>query len=128
FRVVRPQVHVHQAPLKPVGNLRAKPVHMIVVPVDAHDTRAVDRSVQYFCWLQISWNENARIKTLLGSLCGHCTRKISRRRTAYGFKPETPRGSQRRADHAILERKRRETHSIIFQVKTLQSPMLSEFS
>src|SRR2546429_1292883 len=43
FRVVRSQVHVDQAPPIPVGNLRTQAIDVVVVSVDAHDARTVNR-------------------------------------------------------------------------------------
>ena len=46
FGVVRAQIHVDQAPLKTVGDLRAETIDVVVVAVDAHDARAVNGGVQ----------------------------------------------------------------------------------
>src|SRR2546430_3914387 len=42
FGIVGAKVDVDEAPLEAVGDLRAQTVYVIVVPVDAHDARAVD--------------------------------------------------------------------------------------
>ena len=77
FGIIGPQIHIDEAPLEAVGNLRAQPVDVVIVAVDAHDTGTVDGGVQHFCGFEICRNENAGIETLLRCLRGNGIREIS---------------------------------------------------
>src|SRR5690349_3559064 len=89
FRVIRTQIYVGQAPLEAIGNLRAQTIHLVVVSIDTHDTRAVDRGVEHLGGFQISWNKDARIETLLRSLSRDGVGEIAGRAAAHGLKTKT---------------------------------------
>src|SRR6202030_2153917 len=95
------QIHVDEAPLEAVGNLRAQAIHVIVVAVDAHDARAIDRGVEDFGRLEVRGNEDAGIETLLRGLRSDGVGEIAGRRAADGGEMEATRGGESRGDNAI---------------------------
>src|SRR5215475_1837083 len=92
--VVRAQIHVDQAPVKPIGDLRAETVDVIVVAVDADDAGAVNGGIQNFGRLEIGGDKDAGVEALLGGLRGHRVREVAGGGAADSFKLEAARGDQ----------------------------------
>ena len=58
FGVVAAQVDVGEAPAVPIRDLRAQPVHVVVVAFDGDDVRAIDRGAENLRRLEIVGNED----------------------------------------------------------------------
>ena len=128
FGIVGAQIHVDEAPLKAVGDLRAEAIDVIVVAVDAHDARAVDGGVEHFGGLEVGGDEDAGVETLLRGLRGDGVGEIAGGRTADGGEIEAARGGESGGDDAILEGKRREADGVIFEIEILQAPLGGELA
>src|SRR5213078_2744555 len=87
----------------------------------AHDARAVDGSVQNFCWFKIGRDEDACVESLLRGLRSDRVGQIAGRRAADSFEFKAARGGQGRCDNAILERKRREADGVVLDVKIFKA-------
>src|SRR5712664_2779286 len=108
FAIIVTQVDVDESPLETVGDLRAEPVDVVVVAVDAHDARPIDRGIENFCRFEIGRNEDASVESLLRGLRGDGVGKISSRGTADGRKIKSARGGESGGHDAVFERKGRE--------------------
>src|SRR5258708_6824561 len=118
FGIVGAQIHVDETPLEAVGDLSAETVDVIVVAVDAHDARAIDRGVEYLGGLEVGGNEDASVEALLCSLRGHGVGEITSRGAAHGGEVETARRRERGGGDAILEGQRRKADGIVLEIKT----------
>ena len=126
FGVIRSQVDVDEAPLEAVRDLRAEAVHTIVVAVDAHDARAVNRGIEHFCRLKIGGYEHAGVEALLRGLRGDGVGKIAGGGATHGGEIKAARGGERRGDDAVLEGERREAHGVVLEIEILQAPLAGQ--
>src|SRR5437016_13592320 len=102
FRIVGAQIDVDEAPLKAVGDLRAQAIHMIVVPVNAHDARAVDGGIENFRGLQVGGNEDAGVESFLRGLSCNGVGQSAGGRAAGGGRMNTARSRERRGYETVL--------------------------
>src|SRR5437667_10714546 len=121
FGIVGAKVDVDEAPLEAVGDLRAQTVYVIVVPVDAHDARAVDGGVENFRRLEVSGDEYAGVKSLLGGLRSDGVGEITGRGATDRSEMDSARSGESRGHDAIFEGGGREVNGVILQIKILQS-------
>src|SRR6266481_2010913 len=128
FGIVRAQIHVDEAPLKAVGDLRAKAIDVIIVAVDAHDARSVNRGVEHLGGLEVGRNEHAGVEALLRRLRGDSVGKVAGRRAADGGEVETTGGRKSCRHDAIFKGKRWEADSIVFEINVLQAPFPGELA
>ena len=103
FRVVGAHIDVHKGPAEFSGDLRAQPVHLVVMPFDADDLRAVHQRIHDLALLQIARNENIRAQTRRRRVGGHRVGQVSGGSAGHRGKAKLPRPAQRHADHAVLE-------------------------
>src|SRR5438034_11552628 len=122
FGIVGAKVDVDEAPLEAVGDLRAQTVYVIVVPVDAHDARAVDGGVENFRRLEVSGDEYAGVKSLLGGLRSDGVGEITGRGATDSGEMESARSGESRGHDAIFEGEGREANGVILEIEILQSP------
>src|SRR6185437_13230236 len=126
FSVVGTQIDIYKAPAMLVGNLRAEPVHLIVVAGDANNLCAVDFRAENLCRFKVRWNENAGSEAVARSL-GRCgIRQISRGRTAHNFKSECARLRKGDCYDTVFETKGGEADGIVLQVERLSAERYSQ--
>src|SRR5713101_5677964 len=101
---------------------------MVVVAVDAHDARAVDRGVEHLGGLQVGGNENTGVETLLSGLRGDSVGKIAGRRATHRGEIKPARRRERGGDDAILEGKGRKANRVILEIEILQAPFRGELA
>ena len=126
FRVIGPQVHVHKSPVEFLRDLRAQPVHLIVVARDPHQLRAEDLRAGNFCRLKVGGNENPRVETFARGLRGHGICQIARRRAAHHLESKPARRRQSHRHHAILEGEGGEADGIVLHVEIAGSEPLAQ--
>src|SRR5258708_38408154 len=112
--------------MEAVGDLRAKAIHVVVVAVDAHDARAIDRGVEHLGGLEVRRNEDASVETLLCGLRGDGVGEIAGGRAADGGEIEAARGGESCGDDAVLEGEGRKAPGVIFEIEILQAPARAE--
>jgi len=56
-------IHIDESPAEFAGDFRTKPVHFIIVTLDADDVRAVDQGVDDLALLQIRRNKHVGLQT-----------------------------------------------------------------
>src|SRR5437660_8874993 len=128
FRILVAKTVVQDAPLQAVGNLRAQAIHMIVVPVNAHDARAVDRGVENFRRFKVGGNEDAGVESLLRGLCGNGVGEIAGGGAADSGETKSARRRESRGHDTIFERERRKANGVIFEIEILQSPFCGKLA
>ncbi len=117
LRVVRPQIHIDEAPAIGVRDLRAQAIHLVIISVDANHARAIDLGIQNFCRLKIGGDEDARVQSGARGLRRNCVRQISGGRAAYDFKLKSLRCGERDGDDAVFERQGWKTDGVVFYIK-----------
>ncbi len=106
FGVVRPHVDVDERPLVDAGELRAQPVHVVVVAVDRDDVAAVYRGGEDFALLEVRRNEHVAAQPRVRGVRGDRVREISGRGARGDLEAELERLAERDRNHPILERVR----------------------
>ncbi len=120
FRVVGPQVHVHESPTPLFGNLRAQAVHLVVVASDAHHIRAENLRAQNLRRLQVGRNKDPGFQTKARRVRCHCVRQVSRGRARNRVEAKSLRLGQSHGHNAVLEAQRRQADGIILDVEILR--------
>ena len=72
----------------PVRNLRAQPVHVVVVAFDSDNVRLIDRRAEYLGRLEVIWNEDVTGEPEPRGVCRHAAREIPRGCAAEHREPE----------------------------------------
>src|SRR5260370_478284 len=101
--------------------------YVIVVAVDAHDARAIDRGVEHLSGLQVGRNEDASVEALLRGLCRNGVGKIAGRRAANGREIKSARSGESGGDNTVLEGQGGEANGVILEIEIFQAPFGGQF-
>ena len=122
--IVAAQIHVHDSPSEPIGELRAQTIHIIIVAAHPHEMRPVHRGAEHLRLLEIVRNEDPRRQPCARGLRRNRVREIAGGRAADRVEAERLRSVDRRGDDAILERQRWMRHRVVLDPE-LATPSLS---
>ncbi len=117
FGVVGAEVDVDEAPGVLVGDLGAETVDVVVVAVDADETRTVDLGVEDFGWLEVGRNEDAGLEAEAGGLGGDGVGEVAGGGAADGLEAELLRVGQGDGDDAIFEAEGWEADGVVLDVE-----------
>src|SRR6202044_1468248 len=95
------KIDVHKAPVVAVCDLRAEPVHLVVVAVDPYQVCSVDEGVQDLGGLQVRGHQDVGLQTKARGVGGHGIGQVSGRGAAYGVEAEDPGRGEGHRDHTI---------------------------
>ena len=76
--VERPEVHVHEPPAEPKGDLRAKPVHLVIIALDGDDLGSVDGGAEHLALLQAVGNEHVGLQPRGGGVGRDAAGQVAR--------------------------------------------------
>ena len=119
LRVIRPQVHVDEAPGPLFSNLRAQPIHLIVVASDANHVRAENLVPRIFAGSRSDGNEYPRLQPQSRRMRRNRIGQVAGRRTRDRIEAETLRLRQRHGHHAVLKAQRGQADGVILDVEIL---------
>jgi len=117
FGVVGAQVHVHEAPVVAVGNLRAQAVDVVVIAIDANQGCAVDLGVENLGGLKIGRHQDEGFEAQACGLRGNCVGQVAGGGAADRVKSKGLGIGQRHGDHTILEAQRGQADGVVFDVE-----------
>src|SRR5260370_6264644 len=103
--------------MKTLANLRAEPVHLIVISGDANEARAKNLRAENFGRLEIGGNKDPGVEALPRGLRSYCVGQISRRGATDGLESKGFGLRQRHGHDAILEREGREIDGVILYIQ-----------
>ena len=126
FGVVGAEVDVREPPAELVRNLRAQPVHVVVVPANADDVRPEDGGPEDLPELEIVRDEDVALEPEARGMGGHAVGEVAGRGGAEHLEAELDRAGRRHRDDAVLVRQRRMVHGIIFYVQLPQTELPRE--
>src|SRR5439155_14810560 len=98
-----PHIDVYERPAELAGNLRAQPVHFIIMTLNPNDGRAIDERVQNLALLQVRWNKHKGFHSSRGRIGGHGVRQVARRGTGDRVETELLCAAESNAHHTYLE-------------------------
>ena len=97
-----------------IRNLRAEPVHVVVVAFDGDDRRLVDRGAEHLVRLEVVWDEDEARQAESGGMRGDAAGQVAGRSAAKYRKSELHATRRRHRDDAVLVRERRMIHRVVF--------------
>jgi hypothetical protein len=102
--------------LRAFGVVGAEAVDVVVVAVDADETRTVDEGVEDLGGLEVGGDEDGGLQAEARGLSGDRVREVAGGGTTDGGEAELLRVGERDGDDAILERERREADGVVLDV------------
>ena len=90
---------------------------MVVVAVDADETRAVDLGVEDLCGFEVGGNEDAGLEAEAGGLSGDGVGEVAGGGAADGLEAEPARVGEGDGDDAVFEAEGRETDGVVLDVE-----------
>ena len=118
FAVVAAQVHVHHAPAKPIGELRAQTIDVVVVSLHAHKVRIVNGGRENLFAFKIFRHKNPRIEPRERRVRSDSVGEVPRASTPNGTQAERVSGVDRRRNDTVLERECGLTHRVVLDPYT----------
>ncbi len=107
--------------MEALADLRAEPVHLIVVSGNAHQARAKNLRAKNLGRFEIGRDEDPGVKALARGLGGDGVGQIPGGRATDGLESEGFGLRQRHGDDAVLERERGEIDGVIFDVEAART-------
>ncbi len=101
--VVAPQIDVQDAPPVLVGNLCAEAIHVVIRPLDSHDSCAAHRCRHELADLEVVRHQHPRRYPGPGCMCGNGVGQIASRRAPHSGDAEGVRRIECRGDDPVLE-------------------------
>ena len=126
FGVVAAQVDVRESPAVLLRNLRAQPVHIVVVALDGDDLRVVDARAENLARLEIVRNEDVALQPEARGVRRHAVGEVAGRRAAEHLESELDGTRRRNRDDAILVRERRMVDGIVLEIQLADAQLLRE--
>jgi hypothetical protein len=126
FGVVGAEVDVDEAPGVLVGDLGAEAVDVVVVAVDADETRTVDLGVEDLCRLEVGGDEDAGLEAETGGLCGDRVGEVAGGGAADGGEAELLRVGEGDRDDAIFEAESWEADCVVLDVEVSGTDAVAE--
>ena len=68
FSVVASEIDIRKPPAVLVSDLRAQPVHIVVIALDGDNLRIVDTGTEHLARLEVVWNEHVALQTETGCM------------------------------------------------------------
>src|SRR5262245_4137167 len=107
FGVEAAQVDVCKPPAVSIRDLRAQPIHIVVVAFDGHDVWPIDGGAENLRWLEIVRDEDVTRQTETRRVRGHASSKVAGRCAGEDREIELDRLAGRDRYHAVLIREGR---------------------
>ena len=126
FGVVGAQVDVHEAPAVPVADLRAQPVHVVVVAGDGEDRRPIDRRAEKLSGLEVVRDEHAALDAETRGVRRDAVGEVAGGRTREHVEAEFERAGGGDRHHAILVGERRMVDRVVLDVQLAQAEALGQ--
>ena len=126
FRVVRAEVHIHEAPAIFAGDLRAEAVHLVVGTFDADDLRAVNKRSDDFALLQVRGDEDIARETCGGGIGCHGVREVSGGGAGDYFEAQLTGAAERDGDNAVFKGKSGVVDRVVLDIKLFHTEVLRE--
>ena len=124
--VVGAQVDVDDAPAVAVADLRAEPVHAVVVATHADERRAIDGGAHELGGLEVLGHEDDRAQARRGRARRHRVGEVPGRRAADRVHAELPRLAERHRHQPVLERQRGMTGRVVLHPEVGDAEALAE--
>ena len=126
LRVIAAQVDVREAPAVLLGNLRAQPIHIVVVAFDGDDLRVVDAGAEHLAGFEIVRDEDVALQPEACRMGRHAVGQVAGRRAAKHLEAQLDGARRGDGDDAILVRERRMIDRVVFQVQLADAELLGE--
>ena len=117
FCVVRAKVDVGKSPPVTVGNLRAQPVHVVVIALHRDDMRAVDGRAQNLRGLEVVRDEDIARQPESSGVGGHASCEVPGGSAPEYLKTQLDGARGRDRYDPVLVRKRRVVYRIVLEIQ-----------
>ena len=117
LRVIRPQVDVDEPPSIAIGDLRAQPIHVVVIAGDRQDRRSEDCRPKQLPRFEVIGNEDTAFDAEPGRVRRYAVGEVPGRSAGENLESQFHRPCRRHRDDAIFIGQRRMIHRIVFDVE-----------
>ena len=120
--VERPDVDVAERPRRRLDQLRAKPVHLVVVAAHRDHVRVEHADARHLRGLEVDRDEYEALEVRPRRVSGHGVREVASRRTRDRLETMRPRPADGDRHDTVLERVGR-IHAVVLQIEIPQAKL-----